>query len=290
MDFALLGPLLVRHGDGVLPIAAGKQRVLLATLLLATNRVVSIDSLAYNLWDGSGPASARVTVQGYVKRLRQSLGDREGSRIVTRHPGYVIRTEPDEVDIVRFTARCGQAEHAARAGDWPQAADRARSALSLWRGEPLMDVPSSTLSREVLPRLTELRLNVLSRRIEADLQLGAHQQILAELRELAADHPTHEQFHAHLMLALYRCGRQGDALAVYQELRRRTAAELGLDPTPDLRRLHQRVLENDPALSPPAPPVRGPARLVPQQLPRAVHPFVGRTDALAALDGLLDEA
>jgi DNA-binding SARP family transcriptional activator len=253
VDFALLGPLLVRRDQTAIPVATGKQRVLLAALLLAANQVLTIDELIDTVWDGRPPGSARVTLQGHVKRLRRALGDHTGSLILTRPAGYTITTTIDELDATRFNALLADGQHHAQREHWPSVADTMRTALALWRGQPLLDVPSETLTQAMLPRLTEMRVQALAWRIEADLRLGRHEQLIGELAELTDEHPLRERFHGQLMTALYRTGRQADALAAYHRLRRLLADELGVDPDPQSQRLYHQILAADPALLPSLP-------------------------------------
>jgi DNA-binding SARP family transcriptional activator len=287
-EFGLLGPLLVRRGGTVVPVTAGKQRVLLAALLLSANQVVSLEELNAALWGLTPPMSARVTLQNYVKRLRQALGGADGSRISTLPHGYMITVAPDELDVSRFEALQGRARKAADAGAWDRAAAQLRGALSLWRGEPLGGVPSKLLAGREAPRLAEMRLQAIEARIDADLHLGRHADVIGELRQLTSAYPLRERLHALLMLALYRDGRQGEALAAYQRARRVLIEELGSEPWPELRALQRQILTADPALRLPEPSAGGPGRAVPRQLPAGVAHFAGRTDELKALTSLLD--
>jgi DNA-binding SARP family transcriptional activator/Tfp pilus assembly protein PilF len=292
-DFCLLGPLLVRSGGVAVPVRRGKQRAVLAALLLSGGRVVSLDDLAEILWGPGPPPSARVTIQNYVMRLRQALGDTHGSRISTQPRGYLIRVDPGELDVTWFESLLGTARKAARDGSWDTAATRSRDALSLWRGEPLSDAGSEVLTAREVPRLVELRLQALEVRFDADLHLGRQAEVITELRQLVSGHPLREHLHGLLMLALYRDGRQAEALAAYQDARRILAEELGTEPGTGLRELHQRMLAGDltldapvPAPPVPAPPAPGPA--VPRELPARVAHFTGRGSELAALSRLLD--
>ena len=299
-QFGLLGPLTVRCRGAVLPVAPGKQRAVLAALLLDAGRVVPVGELAEVLWGSAPPASARVSVQNYVRRLRQALEPAGPGLISTRPGGYVITVAAGELDVTRFETLARSAREAARAGAWADAAGRARSALALWRGEPLADIGSDLLTRREVPRLAELRLQALEARIEADLQLGRPAEAAAELQGLTASHPLRERLHALLMLALYRDGRQGEALAAYRAARRVLARELGTEPGTALRDLHQRMLAGDPALAAAAapgspaedslPPAAGGPPLVPRQLPGAVPHFAGRAAELAELTRRLDQA
>jgi DNA-binding SARP family transcriptional activator len=207
IGFGVLGPLQVNGQDVAV---AGKQRVVLATLLLRANQIVPVDALIDALWDGAPPASARVTVQGYVRRLRQGLVGGAGERIVTRDPGYLIGVADGELDLDAFTALCAGARTAAASGDWPGVSGLLGRALALWRGEPLADVPSEVLRRGEVPRLAELRWQALESRFDAELRLGRHAGLVAELRQLADAEPMREELRALLMVALYRSGRQAE--------------------------------------------------------------------------------
>ena len=310
MDFGLLGPLVVRDGTRHVPVSAPRQRVLLAVLLLNAGRVVSLDALAETLWEGEPPAGARGALQSAVQRLRSTLGASGADLIETRPPGYLIRVDDGEFDVREFGALAAPGHAAAEAGDWVQAADLLRKGLGLWRGEPLADVPSRLLRDREVPAIEDQRLQALTARIDADLHLGRHGEVVAELRQLVAAHPLQEQFHAQLMLSLYRSGRQADALAAYRDVRRFLAEELGIDPGPELRLLHQRILAADSELlllsggepsgsvsamhAPPPPGHSDPAavhpNVMPRLLPAATRHFVGRAEALKALTGLAAEA
>jgi len=213
VEFCLLGPLVVRSDDRLLSIPHGKQRTLLAALLAHAGEVIPADELAELLWDGSPPLSARVTLQNYVKRLRQALGPLGQARLRTHRPGYLIDASADEVDLLRFGALCAAGHAAARQGDWNQAAAQLRTALDLWRGQPFTDVPSDLLALTEGPRLNEMRVDALETRIDADIHLGEHVQVIGELGRLVAAEPLRERPRALLMLALHRAGRGVEALA-----------------------------------------------------------------------------
>jgi DNA-binding SARP family transcriptional activator/tetratricopeptide (TPR) repeat protein len=203
-----------------------------------------------------------------IQRLRSALGQAGAGLIGTRPPGYVLQLGDSGFDVREFEVLAARGRAAAQTGAWAQAAGLLREALGLWRGEALADVPSQLLRQREVPPLEDLRLQVLGTRIDADLALGRHGEVVAELRQLVAAHPLWEHFHAQLMLGLYRSGRQGDALAAYQDVRRVLAGELGVDPGPELRLLQQQILAADPALvlgngaattsGPPAPATPGP--------------------------------
>jgi DNA-binding SARP family transcriptional activator/tetratricopeptide (TPR) repeat protein len=312
VEFGVLGPLQVNGSDVTL---AGKLRVVLAVLLLHANQAVPVDALVDALWDDAPPASARTTLQGYVKRLRQLPGPAVAERIITRSPGYLIEMRPGEFDLGSFTGLSDQGRAAARAGDWESAAALFADALALWRGQPLCDVPSAVLQRTEVPRLTELRMRAMESRIEADLRLGRHGELVSELRRLTSLEPLREGLHGQLMQALYRSGRQAEALEVFRGADRRLRDELGIGAGPELRLLHQRILAADPLLAygseapvdiEPVPAADAasladgegamagaprPSRLpVPRQLPAATEHFVGRAVELETLTALLGRA
>jgi len=257
VEFGLLGPLVIRAGGSPVVISAGKQRVLLAALLLRANQVVPAAGLAGFIWEGRPPGTARVTLQNYVKRLRQALGPAGYERIVTRPAGYLIQVEPGELDVARFTQLATAGRTAARAGSWKRAAAQLGEALGLWRGVPLADVPSAALHRSEVPRLAELRLEAAEARAEAELQLGRHAGIVGELAGLVAAEPLRERLAELLMLALYRSGQQAAALAVYRQARRALVEQVGIEPGPGLREMNQKILLSDPGLRLPAPSARG---------------------------------
>ena len=253
----VLGPLLVRADGADVVVPAPKQRVILAALALRAGQVASYDELAEFIWDGTPPSGARVAIRNYVKRLRQILGPVAGRRIVTRDPGYALEAEPDEVDALWFTTLCargGEAVGRGAAAAGTQAAWEVLSeALALWRGSPLVDVPSNVLITAEVPRLDALRMQAQEWRMDAGLAQGRHSELVGELTQLAVDHPWRERFHAQLMLALYRCGRQAEALAAYQRTRRMLVDELGVEPGRELRDLQAGILAGDPGLAAPGP-------------------------------------
>jgi DNA-binding SARP family transcriptional activator len=297
MEFGLLGPLLVRVGESRVTVSAGKQRVLMAALLLRANEVVASADLAAAVWQGGPPGSSRVTMQNYVKRLRHALEPAGRDRIVTRPAGYLIEVGPGELDVTRFTELRAAGLAAARAGAWPDAAGRLTAALEVWRGQPLADVPSPALARTEGQRLTELRLGALEARIDAQLHLGMHRELIPELEELAAAEPLRERVHELLMLALYRSGQQAAALAAYRNTHRQLVGELGIEPGPALRELNLRIQRADPSLLLPGKSERGAAggtRLPdaaprPRMLPAEAPGFTGRAAELAAVSALLPE-
>jgi DNA-binding SARP family transcriptional activator/tetratricopeptide (TPR) repeat protein len=266
MRYGLLGPLEVRRDGTELAIPAGQQRVLLAALLLRSGRPAEVDELGEMLWGDEPPASVRMSLQNCVMRLRRSLGSDGAQIIVTEPGGYLIHADPAGLDVTRFEAALVAGRAAARAGSWPEAAATLAAGLALWRGEPLSGVESEALTGREVPRLAELRLQATEARIDADLHLGRHSDVIVELRQLTAAEPLRERLHALLMTALYRDGQQASALAAYQAARGVLVDELGTEPGLELQRLHQQLLAGDPALAPPpagpqppgAEPGRGP--------------------------------
>lgn len=248
--FGLLGPLLVEDGAGqVLAMPAAKQRIALAALLLSANVTVSIEKLADALWGARPPPNATPVVRTYVMRLRRTLRD-TGTRIVSQPSGYLLRVQtPAEFDLAEVQLLDQTAREAVETGQWPQASQSLSAALSRWRGAPLADVFSDSLRHAELPRLTELRVRLTEARVEADLHLGRHGDLIAELRALTAEHPLRERFRAQFMLACYRSGRQAEALEAYRDARATLIGELGVEPTPELRDLHERILAGDARLA-----------------------------------------
>jgi len=243
VEFRILGPLEVGEQGRPLSLGGARQRAVLALLLTRANEVVSTDRLIDELWGERPPKAAANALQYHVSRLRKLLGSSEV--IVTREPGYLIRVGPDELDLLRF-------EHLVEEGQRssPEAAARLlREALGLWRGPALADVAHESFAQAEILRLEELRLVALELRINADLALGSDAELVAELEALVRTHPLREPLRAQLMLALYRSGRQADALEVYRETRRLLVDELGIEPSAVLHELEQAILRQDPELS-----------------------------------------
>jgi peptide/nickel transport system substrate-binding protein len=248
VNFAVLGALAVQRDGEDLPLGGPKQRALLAILLLNANAAVSRDRLIDGIWGERPPPTAAHTLDNYISRLRKTLGD---GRVSRRAPGYVLQVMPDELDLDRFERLLALGrEHLAR-GDARQAGRDLRAALALWRGPALADLRFGPFALAEADRLEELRLQALEYRIEADLALGAGSELVPELEALVREHPFRERPLGPLMLALYRAGRQAEALAAYQAGRRRLAEELGLEPGPELHELERKILEHDPSLAPP---------------------------------------
>lgn len=285
VEYSLLGPLEVRQDGQPLAIPAAKHRVVLATLLLSPNEVVHADVIAERVWGSAPPMGARKTVQGYVARLRKLLG---ADAIVTRPPGYAVIVADGALDLHRFEAL---ADEANRAADDPQRRSALlSSALAMWRGAPLSNCPSEHVQNIDAVRLAERRLHLLAERIEADLALGRHTELIAELRELVSAHQFDEGFAGQLILALHRSGRRADALEVYRTTRQVLVDEVGVEPGARLRALHQQILTSD-LDKPPEP--RHPARSQstdqgrpsqPSQLPLGISDFVGRDDEMQLIE------
>ena len=253
MEFRVLGPLEVVDGDRPVDLGGPRQRALLAILLTRANQVVPRDTLIDALFGEEPREAARNLLQVYVSRLRKALEPgRErrsgGSIIVTRAPGYLVQLESEHLDLHRFERLAEDGRRALAAGEAEQAAERFREALALWRGPALADFAFEEFAAGESTRLDELRLAVVEDRIEADLARGLDATLIGELQGLVAEHPLRERPRGQLMLALYRAGRQAEALDVYQEGRRLLVEELGLEPGSTLRELERAMLQQDPAL------------------------------------------
>jgi DNA-binding SARP family transcriptional activator/pimeloyl-ACP methyl ester carboxylesterase len=248
VEFGLLGPLEVWRDGRPIHIGGPKRRALMAALLCQANRVVSTDWLIEAVWGETPPVSATAQLHAMVSELRRNLasGD-DPDPIVTRAPGYLIRVEPGALDVDRFHRRVGEARRALATEDASRAAATFRSALELWRGDPLSDVEGS-VARAEAAHLAELRLLVVEERVAADLASGLDAELVPDLTSLVAGNPFRERLRGLLMMALYRSGRQADALTAYQQGHRLLAEELGLAPGPELRDLEQRMLQHDPSL------------------------------------------
>jgi DNA-binding SARP family transcriptional activator/Tfp pilus assembly protein PilF len=286
MEFCLLGPLRVGVDGLAVPVPRGKQRVVLAALLLHAGRTVTADQLTELLWGPVPPPSAPVTLQNYVKRLRGALGAGR-DRVVTQPGGYLIRVAPGELDITAMEEALARAHHAARAGAWREAATQSAIAVALWRGEPLCDVDLGASGAPEAARLTELRFQARVLRLEAGLELGRHAELVSEARQLADEAHLREHAHALLMRALHQCGRRAEALEAYRHARSLLVEELGCEPGPELQALHREILDDSHAPPSREPRAALPPVPVPRELPAAVAGFTGRETELAALDDLL---
>ncbi len=280
MDYRLLGPLEVLRDGGPLALPAGKPRTVLALLLLRAGDVVSTDVLAEALWEGRPPPTAANAIQGHVAQLRRLLG-REA--ITTRPPGYLLAlAEGDTLDLARFQQLFRAGREALAAGHPAEAARLLGEALDLFRGAPISDFRYEPFAQAEAGRLEELRLACLEERIEAELALARHTELVGELEALLAEHPLRERLHGQRMLALYRSGRQAEALEAYQEARHRLVGELGIEPGEELQALNRAILTHDPTLAVEAPPPR------PQtNLPAPPTPLIGRARELDELETLL---
>jgi DNA-binding SARP family transcriptional activator len=267
MEFRILGPLEVVEDGRPIALGGPKQRALLALLLLTPNRPVSVDRLVDVLWSGEPPTASNA-LQYHVSRLRKTLGD--GAAIVTQEPGYLIHVDPDQLDLLRFERLVMEAEGV----DADRAARLLGDALDLWRGDPLADLADDVLSQAEVQRLAAARLAALERRVDADLTLGRHAQLVPELEALVRTHPLHEGFVGALMRALYGAGRQADALDVYRTTRERFDAELGIEPSPFLRGLERAILRQDPELAVAMPS---------SDAPRSILVLVGDEDSVGGL-------
>jgi DNA-binding SARP family transcriptional activator len=274
---SLLGPVSAESGGAEVNLGGRQQRAVFALLALNAGRVVPMDRLVDELWRDEPPSRATLSLQSYVSRLRRVLAG--AAQIVTRPPGWLLALDPDDVDVTRFTALIARARTLPPA----QAVPVLREALDLWRGEALADLRSLSFAGEEATRLAELRLSATGMLLDAMLAIGEADSVVAEARRFVAAHPFHEHGWQALMLALYRTGRQSEAVAAAAELRRVLADELGLDPSPETRELEQRILRQDPALHPRSVANGGaapPASTTPDGPDQAP---VGRAEALAVL-------
>ena len=252
LEFRILGPLEVLDGEEVLHLGGQKQRALLAILLLDPNRVVSTDRIVDALWGEQPPRTAATSLQNFVSQLRKLLGP---ETLVTKPPGYELRLAGEQLDLQRFRRLVDEAR-----GEPPEErAERLRLALALWRGPPLADLGFESFAQSEIVRLEESRLAVVEDRIEAELEAGRHAELAGELETLAEEHPLRERLRAQLMLALYRAGRQAEALQIYHDTRRVLVEELGIDPSPSLQHLHGSILRQDPGLEMGGPAAAAPA-------------------------------
>jgi DNA-binding SARP family transcriptional activator len=308
MKFMMLGPLSVQSDGIELEIPAPRQRVVLATLLLKANQVVSVDRISAFVWDNSPPPSAEATVRTYVMRLRRLLGQRAGGAIETRASGYLMKLDEHQTDLGSFIAHREQAARHVEAGAFDRASAELSAALGLWRDEPLLDIPSHTLREVEGQYLKELRLQTLESRLDLDLALGRHAEIIPELWRAVREQPLCEALTGRLMLALFRAGRQSEALAVFQRARALLVDQLGAEPCSELREMQRRILAADDPLPPGGPAVAtgagtpppmtvcglGPAseeqhaaRVRPAQLPAQLVTPAGRDSELSLLNGRL---
>ncbi len=277
MRLSILGHVEASVDDRPIALGGAKQRAVMAMLGLEANRAVSADRLIEGLWADQPPPSAAKMVQNYVWRLRGVLADDGGAEIVTRGRGYELRIERELVDVCRLERLVSEAARAVETGQSPNGA--AREALALFRGEPLADVADEPFAIAEIRRLEELRLTAAELAIEADLAAGRHQEIVGEIDALLAENPLRERLYAQRMLALYRCGRQAEALEAYRDARQTLVEEIGIEPSPQIRRLHDAILRQDPSLD-----VEPAAAELPPELDAAASPpVIGRDEEVRRL-------
>lgn len=253
VDLRILGSLEALDEEREIPLGGGRQRSVLAILLIHHGTVISVDRIVDLLWGERPPDTAAKTVQVYISRLRKELGE---GLLLTRGGGYVLELDPEQLDAERFERAASEAREELARGEVAAARDLLRGALDLWRGPPLADFTYEDFARDEIDRLWELRLAALEERIEADLALARHAELVPELERLVRENPTRERLRRQLMLALYRSGRQAEALETYRQARRALDEELGLEPSPELRELERAILAQDPAIASPAQPRR----------------------------------
>ena len=286
----MLGPLEVCDQGRPVPLGGPKARAVLAMLLLHRNELVPADRIIEDLWHGKPPLSATSTLQTHVSHVRRAVGaadaGKEGSRLFSQATGYVLRVERGELDADLFERLAREGSEALARGAHRVALDRLQEALSLWRGPPLADLASEDFARPEITRLEESQIVALEDRIQAELALGRHSAVMGELEALVTANPLRERLHGHLMLSLYRSGRQADALHVYESLRNDLAEELGIDPSPDVRDLHLSILRQEPGLR----AAEGGPGEIPNNLPFQLTSFIGRAGQLAQLKQALQEA
>jgi DNA-binding SARP family transcriptional activator/sugar lactone lactonase YvrE len=264
--FRLLGQFEVEDDGRPLVLGGAQQRALLAILAIHRNTVVSVDRLADELWGESPPMTAVKTIQGYVSNLRKALGE---NRILTRGRGYLLDLSPEEVDVEYFEALAAQGRKALAAGDPSMASQQLSAALALWRDRYLAGMEPGPVIGQEAARLESERLTVLDDRIDADLAVGRHTALISELQSLVHHNPLRERLHGQLMLALYRAGRQADALEHYRQARRHLMTELGLEPGPALTQLELAILAHDPDLQHSSPPASVARSTVPRHRRRS---------------------
>jgi ABC-type transport system substrate-binding protein/DNA-binding SARP family transcriptional activator/streptogramin lyase len=251
IDYRLLGAIEAGVNGHVLDIGGQKQRALLAVLLLSANKPVSREVLVDRLWGQHPPAGAQHTLEVYVSRLRKTLEPAAGCEVVLTRPGaYLLRASGEHIDVRRFERLAREGRHALAANAPGQAAADLREALGLWRGDPLSDISHEHFAQPEIARLAELRASAIEDRVEADIALGSHADVVSELGLLIAAHPLRERLYQLLMIALYRSGRQAEALAVYQSARSVLVQEIGIEPGPGLRQVERAILEQDASLEP----------------------------------------
>jgi DNA-binding SARP family transcriptional activator/tetratricopeptide (TPR) repeat protein len=291
LEFGVLGSLELRAQGAPVPVNAPKQRVVLAALLLRTNRVVTLGELTEVVWDGGTPARPTTALRVHIMRLRRLLGRPEIIR--TTPTGYLLEVPDQALDLHRFRDLTGRARRKAASGELEPAVRLWDEALALWRAEPLLDVPSDSLRRSETPQLVEIRLRAEHERIDAKLRLGEHHEVISDLRTLTSEYPLREQFWHQLMLALQFANRQAEALSAYRTIADALAEKLGVEPGRELQELFHAILNGDPDLTAPAAgAIPSPRRPEPapavSQLPPALGRFVGRSAEISQLSELLE--
>lgn len=299
LQFGILGPLDVRRGNQLIIVNAKKQRVILAALLLSANRIVLAEELMERLWQDRFPRDARASLQTHLARLRRTLGEgHEDTRVIHTSPGgYLIKVDTEHLDLLRYRSLLDRASQASSAGEPAEEARLLQEALALWRGPALADIASDSLLREEVPQLTEEWFKTLHRRFDVELMLGNHAEIVADLHRLMLRHPMRERLCGQLMIALFRCGRQVEALKAYASVATLLRNEYGLDVGDELTRLHRAVLTGDPVLEAGSSQYKDIKKTseghwpwaMPRQLPVGAADFVGRTDVLERIDTSLRE-
>src|SRR6266513_768973 len=276
MEFRILGPLEVVESGRKIELGRRRLRALLAFLLLHANEPISSDRLIDEVWGPEPPKTAGASLQNYVSRLRKVIG---ADALVSQAPGYMLRVDPERFDLARFERLTAEA----RGAEPRERAEKLRAALALWRGPALDDLAFESFARDEVGRLEEGRLAALEDCIDAELELGKEGDLVAELEELVEQHPLRERFRAEQMRALYRAGRQADALAALQEAREVLREELGLEPGEELRALQQAILRQDASLgaAPYAPGERSPDR---RTVTVVFCDLVGSSELAAKLD------
>ena len=251
MEYRILGPLKVVDEGELVPLGRLKERLVLAILLLNANQFVSRERLIDDLWGEAPPPTAKKAVNVYVSQLRKVLARNGHDPITTADGGYRLVVDDDELDVSRLRQLLDRARERASAGELEAAAELLREALGLWRGPTLAGLLLESRGRDEIAQLDELRLAALMDRIDCDIALGRHEQVLGELSLLVREHPLRERLRAQQMLALYRADRQAEALDAYAEARRTLVDDLGIEPSEALQRLQQAILRHDPSLETP---------------------------------------
>jgi DNA-binding SARP family transcriptional activator len=291
MDFRILGSLEVHDNGRAIALPGSKPRALLALLLLHANETLTADRLIDELWGESPPAAASKTLQMHISRLRKALGSEDGTGaagpIATRERGYRLEIDPEQLDSHRFESLVAEGRAELAAGSLEPAVAALEAALALWHGAPLADLAYEAFAQAEITRLDDLRIAAVEQLMEAKLALGRHAEVVERLEPLIGEHPYREGLRAQLMLALYRCDRQADALQAYQDARRTLVDELGIEPGERLRALERAILAQDADLVLVLPDVVTEAAAAPRASRRA---FVGRDGELAELVGGLDAA